>query len=111
MQVLLLTFQTLIRLAKCWLSSKSKLFDILMVLDGTLSLDWHQFRKQIDTTEKIRVHMYLLFLIGGIRLAPVKTEKSQFSIQALLLNGCNLLSVLTDTIIMTNLFSGMEQFV
>ena len=35
-------FQTLIRLAKCWLSSKSKLFDILMVLDGTLSLDWHQ---------------------------------------------------------------------
>ena len=32
----------LIRLAKCWLSSKSKLFDILMVLDGTLSLDWHQ---------------------------------------------------------------------
>ena len=27
---------------KCWLSSKSKLFDILMVLDGTLSLDWHQ---------------------------------------------------------------------
>ena len=36
------TFQTLIRLAKCWLSSKSKLFDILMVLDGTLSLDWHQ---------------------------------------------------------------------
>ena len=42
MLVLLLTFQTLIRLAKCWLSSKSKLFDILMVLDGTLSLDWHQ---------------------------------------------------------------------
>ena len=41
MLVLLLTFQTLIRLAKCWLSSKSKLFDILMVLDGTLSLDWH----------------------------------------------------------------------
>ena len=36
------TFQTLIRLAKCWLSSKSKLFDILMVLDGTLSLDWHR---------------------------------------------------------------------
>ena len=29
------TFQILIRLAKCWLSSKSKLFDILMVLDGT----------------------------------------------------------------------------
>ena len=42
MLVLLLTFQTLIRLAKWWLSSKSKLFDILMVLDGTLSLDWHQ---------------------------------------------------------------------
>ena len=42
MLVLLLTFQTLIRLAKCWLSSKSKLFDILMVLDGTLSPDWHQ---------------------------------------------------------------------
>ena len=35
-------FQTLIRLAKCWTSSKSKLFDILMVLDGTLSLDWPQ---------------------------------------------------------------------
>ena len=52
MLVLLLTFQTLIRLAKCWLSSKSKLFDILMVLDGTLSLDWHQSRKQIDTPEK-----------------------------------------------------------
>ena len=31
-----------IRLAKCWLSSKYKMFDILMVLDGTLSLDWHQ---------------------------------------------------------------------
>ena len=29
--------------SKCWLSSKSKLFDIFMVLDGTLSLDWHQF--------------------------------------------------------------------
>ena len=55
MLVLLLTFQTLIRLAKCWLSSKSKLFDILMVLDGTLSLDWHQSWKQIDTPEKIRV--------------------------------------------------------
>ena len=37
------TKKTLIRLAKCWLSSKSKLFDILMVLDGTLSLGWHQF--------------------------------------------------------------------
>ena len=36
------TVQTLIRLTKCWLSSKSKLFDILMVLDGTLSLDWPQ---------------------------------------------------------------------
>ena len=77
--------------SKMLVSSKSKLFDILMVLDGTLSLD--------------------LFLIGGIRLAPVKTEKSQFSIQALLLNDCNLLSVLTDAIIMTNLFGGMEQFV
>ena len=42
-------------------------------------------------------------------MAPVKTEKN--SIQALLLNDCNLLIVLTDTIIMTNLFSGMEQFV
>ena len=75
-----------------------------MVLDGTLSLDWHQSWKQIDTPEKIRVSF-------GIRLAPVKTEKSQFSIQTLSLNDCNLLSVLTDTIIMTNLFSGMEQFV
>ena len=36
------TVQTLIRIAKCWLSSKSKLFDILMALDGTLSLDWPQ---------------------------------------------------------------------
>ena len=79
-----------------------------MVLDGTLSLDWHQSWKQIDTPEKIRVSF---ILVGGIRLAPVKTEKSQFSIQALLLNDCNLLSALTDTIIMTNLFSGMEQFV
>ena len=35
-----------------------------------------------------------LATVGGIRLAPVKTEKSQFSIQALLLNDCNLLSVL-----------------
>ena len=32
------TVQTLIRLAKCWLSSKSKVFDILMVLNSTLSL-------------------------------------------------------------------------
>ena len=36
------TVQTLFRIAKCWLSSKSKLFDILMALDGTLSLDWPQ---------------------------------------------------------------------
>ena len=46
--------------------------------------------------------------VGGIRLAPVKTEKSQFSIQALLLNDCKLLSVLIDTIIMTNVFNGMD---
>ena len=39
---------------KSWLSFNSKLFDILMVLDGTLSLDWPQSWKN-DTTEKIRV--------------------------------------------------------
>ena len=36
------TAETLIRIVKCWLSSKLKLFDLLMVLDGTLSLNWHQ---------------------------------------------------------------------
>ena len=58
MLVLLLAFQTLIRLAKCWLSSKFKLFDILMVLDGTLCLDWRQSWKQIDTPEKNKSIFY-----------------------------------------------------
>ena len=34
-----------------------------------------------------------------------------FLFQALLLNDCNLLSLLIDTIIATNLFNGKEQFV
>ena len=68
-----------------------------MLLDGTLSLHRPQSWKKNDTQA-----------VGGIRLAPVKTEKSQFSIQALLLNDCKLLSVLIDTIIMTNVFNGMD---
>ena len=76
----------------------------------TDGIGWYFKSRLASVLKKINTQ-YLLVSVGGIILAPVKTEKSQFSIQALLLNDCKLLSVLIDTIIMTNLFSGMEHFV
>ena len=68
---------------------------------------------KIDTPEKNQSIFYLqLEVLDWPQARNIdRLETSQFSIQALLLNDCNLLSVLIDAIIMSNFFSGMEQFV
>ena len=94
MLVLLIAFQTLIRLAKCWLSVRHT--------DG---VGWYfksrltSALKTIDTPEKIRVSLVLDW--------PQSRQKNpNFPFK-----HSKLLSVLIDTIIMINLFSRMEYFV
>ena len=99
------TVQTLIRLAKCWLSFKSKLFD-----------RWYFRLASVlknDTPEQIRVsfHFSWRYKTCPSQEKFIDQKHSQFSIPTLLLNDCNLLSLPIDTLIISNLISEMEQFV
>ena len=78
---------------------------LVQTVRQTNGIGWF-FKTRLASVLKKLIHHKKVKSVGGIRLAPVKTEKSQFSIQALLLNGCNLLSLLIDKIIATNLFNG-----
>ena len=76
-------------------NQNSKMFVVIQIqtVRHTDGIGWY-FKSILTPVLKKLIHQkkireFFLFSVGGIRLAPVKTEKSKFSIQALQTFECD----------------------